>query len=183
MYLDALIALASTSGASDLHLEPGLPAAIRVRGQLRSVGEPLSPEALLSAAKEVLEGELWPSFVERRSADLAKTISGVRCRLNVLCSARGVGMAIRLLTPFQASIERLNLHPDFKRIVQTTHGLVIVSGSTGSGKSSTLAALMEEVNRTERRHIVTIESPIEYLLQPKLAFVRQREVGRDTPSF
>src|SRR6266545_3475611 len=102
MYLDALIALASTSGASDLHLEPGLPAAIRVRGQLRSVGE--------------------------------------------------------LLTPFQASIERLNLHPDFKRIVQTTHGLVIVSGSTGSGKSSTLAALMEEVNRTERRHIVTIES-------------------------
>jgi twitching motility protein PilT len=94
-----------------------------------------------------------------------------------------VGLAIRLLVPFQASIERLNLHEDLKKIVQATHGLVIVSGPTGSGKSSTLAALVEEVNRSARRHVVTIESPIEYTFAPRQALIRQREVGRDTPSF
>jgi twitching motility protein PilT len=183
MHLDPLVDLAKSAGASDLHLEPGLPAAIRVRGQLRSVGEPLTASSLLAMAKELLEGDLWPPFVERRSADVAQTIKGVRCRVNAFCTARGVGMAIRFLAPFQASIERLNLHPDLKKIAQATHGLVVVSGPTGSGKSSTLAAMIEEVNRTERRHVVTIESPIEYTIVPKLAFVRQREVGRDTPSF
>jgi len=176
MDLDALIKAACAAGASDLHLEPGLPPTVRVRGQLRSVGEPVTGEALLRAAKEVLAGELWPAFVERRSADLGRTMSGVRCRLNVLCSSRGVGMAIRLLSPFQASIERLNLHPDLRRLVEPTNGLVIVSGPTGSGKSSTLAALMEEVNRTERRHIVTIEGRMGYALNPKHSLARQCEV-------
>lgn len=183
MRLDPYVDLAKSAGASDLHLEPGLPPALRVRGQLRAVGEPVPASALLAMAKELLEGDLWSSFLERRSADLARTIQGVRCRVNAFCTARGVGMAIRFLAPFQASIERLNLHPDLKKIAQATHGLVIVSGPTGSGKSSTLAALIEEVNRAERRHVVTIESPIEYTLVPRLAFIRQREVGRDTPSF
>jgi twitching motility protein PilT len=183
MRLDPFVDLARSAGASDLHLEPGFPAALRVRGQLRNVGEPVAASALLAMAKELLEGDPWSAFLERRSADLARTIQGVRCRVNAFCTARGVGMAIRFLAPFQASIERLNLHPDLKRIAQATHGLVIVSGPTGSGKSSTLAALIEEVNRTERRHVVTIESPIEYTLVPRLAFIRQREVGRDTPSF
>jgi len=91
-------------------------------------------------------------------------------------------MAIRLLSTFQATIERLNLHPDLKKIVATPHGLVLVSGPTGSGKSSTMAALIQEINQAESRHIVTIEHPIEYLFKPQRSFIRQREVGRDTPS-
>jgi twitching motility protein PilT len=183
MRLESLVERARSAGASDLHLEPGLPAALRVRGQLQTVGEPLGRDELLAALKELLEGEAWPAFLERRSADLARSMGGVRCRINAFCTARGAGMAIRFLAPFQATLERLNLHPDLRAIAQAPHGLVIVSGPTGSGKSSTLAALVEEVNRAERRHVVTIESPIEYTLVPRQAFIRQREVGRDTPSF
>ncbi len=182
MRLAPFVDCARSNGASDLHLEPGLPPAFRIRGQLYPNGEPITGDALLAIAKELLDGEAWHAFVERRSADLARTIQGVRCRVNAFCTARGVGLAVRFLAPFHASIERLNLHPDLRSIAKSTHGLVIVSGPTGSGKSSTLAALIEEVN-TERRHVVTIESPIEYTLVPKLAFIRQREVGRDTPSF
>ncbi len=98
-------------------------------------------------------------------------------------TARGIGFAVRLLASFQATIERLNLHPDFKRFVIPTNGLVLICGATGSGKSSTLAALIQEINLTETRHIVTVESPIEYFFQPRKSFIRQREVGRDTPSF
>jgi twitching motility protein PilT len=121
--------------------------------------------------------------VERRSFDLSRTIHGVRCRINVLQTARGVGMAIRLLASFQATIEKLNLHPELKRLVAHTNGLILVSGPTGCGKSSTLAAMIQEINLTEARHIVTIESPIEYTFRPRLSYIRQREVGRDTPSF
>src|SRR5438045_1401375 len=92
-------------------------------------------------------------------------------------------MAIRFLAAFQATVEKLNLHPDLKRLAAPQHGLVLVCGPTGSGKSSTLAALIQEINLTEARHVVTIESPIEYTFRPRLAYIRQREVGRDTPSF
>jgi twitching motility protein PilT len=183
MDLAALVKLAATNGASDLHLEPGLPAAIRVRGSLRTTGEPLPAQSLLEAARDAIGEEQWPRFLEQRSFDSSKTIQGVRCRLNILQTARGVGFAIRLLTSFQATVEKLNLHPDLKKLVNNTHGLILVSGATGSGKSSTLAALIQEINLTDTRHIVTIESPIEYTFRPRRAYIRQREVGRDTPSF
>src|SRR5207247_4963407 len=77
----------------------------------------------------------------------------------------------------------LNLHADLKKLVTATHGLIVVSGAPGCGKSSTLAALIQEINLTDTRHIVTVESPIEYAFRPRRAYIRQREVGRDTPSF
>jgi twitching motility protein PilT len=182
MDLETLIATARQQGASDLHLEAGLPAALRIRGSLRTAGDPIAPQTLSGFAHEIL-GEQWQQFLERRSADLSKTISGVRCRINILQTARGVGFAIRLLASFQATIETLNLHPDFKKFVAHPHGLILISGPTGSGKSSTLAALIQEINLTDTRHIVTIENPIEYTFRPRRSYIRQREVGRDTPSF
>ena len=183
MHLDSLIALARDNGASDLHLEAGLPAALRVRGTLRMVGEPVPSKVLLEMAREVIGPQQWARFVERRSFDLSRTIQGVRCRINILQTARGVGFAVRLLASFQATIEKLNLHPELKKLVAHDCGLVIISGPTGCGKSSTVAALIQEINLTETRHIVTVESPIEYTFRPRRAYIRQREVGRDTPSF
>ena len=183
MDLASLIGLALSNGASDLHLEAGLPAALRIRGTLRTTGEPVPAKFLLEAAREVIGEEQWPRFLERRSFDLSKTIRGARCRINILQTSRGIGFAIRLLATFQATIEKLNLHPDLKKLVAPTNGLILVSGPTGCGKSSTMAALIQEINLTDTRHIVTIESPIEYTFRPRRAYIRQREVGRDTPSF
>src|SRR3989454_5469610 len=171
MKLDSLVTMAHGNGASDLHLEPTLPPAIRVRGTLRTAGEPLSGRELLEMAKELIGPEQWTHFLERRSSDLSRTIQGVRCRINVLQTSRGVGFAIRLLSSFQATLEKLNLHPDLKKLVAHDNGLILVSGPTGCGKSSTLAALIQEINLTEARHIVTIESPIEYAFRP-------RQIGR-----
>ena len=183
MTLESLITAANRQGASDLHLEPGLPAAVRVRGALRTVGEPLTGKILLELAQGILGGEAWRHFLTQRSADFSKTIGGVRCRLNLLQTSRGVGFAIRLLASFQATIDRLNLHPDLKKLVTPTNGLVLICGPTGSGKSSTLAALIQEINLTESRHVLTLENPIEHIFRARRAFIRQREVGRDTPSF
>ena len=183
MNLESLINAAAASGASDLHLESRLAPATRVRGVLRVSGEPVTPQALTEMARSMIGEENWPVFLERRSFDLSKTVHGVRCRLNIFQTSRGVGMAIRLLSSFQATVEKLNLHPDLKKFLRHTNGLILVSGPTGSGKSSTLAALIQEINLTEARHIITVESPIEYAFRPRRSYIRQREVGRDTPSF
>jgi twitching motility protein PilT len=183
MDLDSLISLAANNGASDLHLESGLSPALRVRGILRMAGEPISSNIIGEMARRLLSEEQWQFFLERRSFDLSKTIQGIRCRVNILHTSRGVGMAIRLLTSFQATVEKLNLHPDLKKLVKHSHGLILVSGPTGCGKSTTLAALIQEINLTETRHVITVESPIEHTFRPRRAYIRQREVGRDTPSF
>jgi twitching motility protein PilT len=175
--------MAKTEGASDLHVEPGLAPVLRVRGQLRSVGEPVAPALTVEWAREIIGPEDWPHFQERRSFDLSKVIEGLRCRVNVLHTARGVGFAIRLLPAFQPTVEALNLHPDLKQLVHHAHGLVLICGPTGCGKSTTLAALIQTINLSDARHIVTIENPIEFTFRPRRAFIRQREVGRDTPSF
>jgi twitching motility protein PilT len=183
MELESLVESAAASGASDLHLEAGMSAALRIRGALRVSGEPIAPKALTAMVRGLIGEEQWPVFLERRSFDLSRTIRAVRCRINILQTSRGLGMAIRLLSSFQATVEKLNLHPDLKKLVKNTHGLILVSGATGSGKSSTLAALIQEINLTETLHIITVENPIEYTFRPRRAYIRQREVGRDTPSF
>src|ERR1039457_1530274 len=183
MDLESLVSLAASNGASDLHLEAGLPAALRIRGTLRTTGEPIPGSVLLEMARRVIAEEDWPHFLEQKSYDCSRSFHGVRCRFNILQTSRGVGFAIRLLASFTASIEKLNLHPDLKKLITAHNGLILVSGATGSGKSSTLAALIQEINMTDTRHIVTIESPIEYTFRPRRACIRQREVGRDTPSF
>ena len=180
--LDTWITTARQHGASDLHVEAGMPLAVRVRGELKTLGDPLPGPEVLAAARAVV-GNQWSSFVERRSFDASRVLQGVQCRINVMATSRGVGLAVRLLAGFQPTLDGLNLHPGFRNLVTPTHGLVVVCGPTGSGKTTTLAALIQEINRGTPRHVVTIENPIEYHLRPRRAFIRQREVGRDTPSF
>ena len=181
--LDVLIKKARSMDASDLHLEAGLPAVLRIRGKLKTFGEPVEAGALLSASRLLIGDKNWPYFVEQCSFDLSANIQGVRCRINVMKTNRGVGMAIRLLSSFQPTLEKLNLHPDLNEIAHRPHGLVLIGGPTGSGKSSTLAALIQEINHSQSKHIITIENPIEYYFNSLKSFIRQREVGRDTPSF
>ena len=177
-----LIQSAREQGASDVHLEGGLSVTLRVRGSLKKHGDPVPAAVLSSLAREVL-GDEWNAFVERGSADLSRVLAGQRCRLNIFRTSRGVGFAIRLLASSQATLKSLNLHPELIKLIQPSHGLVLICGPTGAGKTSTLAALLHEINLRESRHIITIESPVEYALSPRKSFIRQREVGRDTPSF
>ncbi len=183
MNLSAIISSARERRASDVHLEAGLPLAMRISSNLQISGEPLSTELVSSIARQVVGEDGWPDFLQRGSADLSRTIEGVRCRINVMQTARGPGLAIRLLSSFTATIEKLNLHPDLRKLVANPHGLVLVSGPTGSGKSSTMAALIQEINVTEALHVITLEHPIEYQFRPVKSFIRQREIGRDSPSF
>lgn len=183
MGLEAIIRLAREQGASDIHLEGDMPMALRVRGALKLVGDAIPAATLVDMAREVTGDADWPEFIARGSHDVSRTVEGQRCRINILRSARGVGFAIRLLSSAQATLKKLNLHPELRRLVESPHGLVLVCGPTGVGKTSTLAALLQEINLSEARHIITVESPIEYALVPRQSFIRQREVGRDTPSF
>ncbi|WP_158502235.1 type IV pilus twitching motility protein PilT [Vitiosangium sp. GDMCC 1.1324] len=183
MGLEAFIRLAREQGASDIHLEGDMPMALRVRGVLKLVGEAVPAATLIAMARDVTGDAGWSEFIERGSHDVSRTVEGQRCRINILRSARGVGFAIRLLSSAQATLKKLNLHPELRRLVESPHGLVLVCGPTGVGKTSTLAALLQEINLSEARHIITVESPIEYALVPRQSFIRQREVGRDTPSF
>ncbi|MFH1807746.1 MAG: PilT/PilU family type 4a pilus ATPase [Pseudomonadota bacterium] len=183
MLLNELISQAVSAGASDVHVEPGLRPALRCRGELRTTGEPLSPETVQALVREAVGNRAWPEFIERMSHDSSRTVAGVRCRINALHSSRGAGLAIRILPGVLPTVDALNLHPDLARLAHRAHGLVLVSGPTGCGKSTTMAALLQEINASEARHILTIEQPVEYCLVPQQAYVRQREVGRDTPSF
>src|SRR5260221_2558933 len=117
-------------GVSDLHIEADTVAVARVRGQLSPIGRPIAGPALVHAARELLGNDGWQQFLSRGSADVSRTIWGVRCRINIFQTLRGVAMAVRLLSSFQNNLRACNLHPDFKRLTAMTTGLVLASGPT-----------------------------------------------------
>jgi twitching motility protein PilT len=183
MNLQDCVSRARTLGASDVHLEAGTPVVARVRGELQPLDAVVSGEQLLQASQDLLGAEGWAQFRKRGSADLTVAIAGVRCRASFFRTVRGIAIAIRLLAPSVKGLHACNLHPDLRRLIGSTAGLVIVSGPTGSGKSTTLAALIEEINSAYARHIVTLESPLEYLFTNRRSYIRQREIPAHAPSF
>jgi twitching motility protein PilT len=183
MIFEEWIEHAWSLGASDLHLETGTPLVARVRGDLQTVGGIVSGDTLVQAAQDFLAAEGWAAFKERGSADISMAIGGVRCRINFFKTVRGIAVAVRLLAPAIKDLHACNLHPDFRKLIEATTGLVIISGPTGSGKSTTLAALIEEINISRARNIVTLESPLEYIYANRRSFIRQREIPTHSPNF
>ncbi len=180
---EELISKARALGASDVHLEAETPIVARIRGELQIVGGTLSAQRLAQASQALLGAERWALFGTRGSADMSVAIGGTRCRASFFQTVRGIAIAIRLLAPSVKDLRACNLHPDFRRLIEANSGLVIISGPTGSGKSTTLAALIEEINGSRARHFVTLESPLEYLFSNRRSFIRQREIPTHAPSF
>ena len=170
-------------GASDLHAEGDGPLVVRVRGRLQPLGETVSAADLQRTAEQLLGADGRAGFSDRGSADISLEVAGTRCRINFFRTIRGVALAVRLLAPSIKDLRSCNLHPDLRRLTEPTTGLVVISGPTGSGKSTTLAALIEEINATQARNIITLESPLEYVHTNRQSFIRQREIPTHSPSF
>jgi twitching motility protein PilT len=183
MSLQDWIGVASRRAASDLHVEADTPPVMRVRGELATLGEAVPADRVAQLGRELLGEQRWNDFLARGSADLSVDIASVRCRVNVFKTVRGVAIAVRLLTSSIRSLEACNLHPSLRRFTQAQSGLIVLSGPTGCGKSTTLAALVEEINSSHARNILTIESPIEHLFANRRSFIRQREVPTHSPSY
>lgn len=169
-------------GASDLHVEADSAVAYRIRGALQSA-EVTTAAELAKIARALLGEEGWAVFLARGSADVSLDIAGTRCRINVYRTIRGVALAVRLLTPSIKDLKSCNLHPDLHRLTAAQTGLVVISGPTGCGKSTTLAALIEEINGARASNIISLESPLEYIFTNRRSFIRQREIPTHSPSF
>jgi twitching motility protein PilT len=170
-------------GASDLHLETGTPAVFRIRGELMPIGEPVAASRLTEVGQGLLGAEPWNRFLERGSADISMMTAGLRCRVSLFRTLRGIALAVRLLAPSVNDLRSCNLHPDLRKLTEATSGLAVISGPTGSGKSTTLAALIEEVNTTRARNIITLEAPLEYIHTNRKSFIRQREIPTHCANF
>jgi twitching motility protein PilT len=178
--LDVLFNQMTELDASDLHLKPGNPPLYRVRGVLhRAKSEPLSAEQVESLVGELLGTDKMAELYERGSVDLGRDVKDGRVRINVFLQKGHVSLAARMLESRIPSLEELHLPESLERIVDMKQGLVLVCGITGSGKSTTLACLLQMINETYRYHILTIEDPIEYLHDDAKGIVNQREIGLD----
>src|SRR5262245_31088778 len=184
--LDRVLQAARQLGASDVHLKAGLPPIFRIRGDLRTVRDvpPLSKEVLREFALGMMSERLQQEFEDSWDVDLAyASQDGTRYRVNVFQQRGSVGMVMRLIPPEVPPFESLNLAPKVLELAQEDRGLVLVTGITGSGKSTTLAAMVDFINANRACHIVTIEDPIEYAFRDRRSVVNQRELGFDTKSF
>jgi twitching motility protein PilT len=186
MHVNDLLKIAVQSGASDLHVKVGTYPMIRVRGTLIPATEErrLEHEDVVAMAATVLPAGHRDKFRDNHEVDLAYSVAGLgRFRCNAFQQRGTIGMIFRVIPMRVATIEDLLLPKVLKKIATEERGLVLVTGTTGSGKSTTLAALIDEINSTRTAHIMTIEDPIEYLHRDNRSVINQREIGVDTRSF
>jgi len=183
--IDSFLRLVAEQGASDLHFHAGNVPIIRHEGELmplpfRVLSEVETSRFLL----ELLGEEQRAEFEETQEADLVYSIEGVaRFRVNIFVQSQGLGAVFRVIPNKVPTFDELNLPPAARKLTQLSNGLVLVTGPTGSGKSTTLAAMVDEINKTSQRHVISIEDPIEFLHKSIKAAITQRQVGKHAESF
>ena len=183
MTVDELVAKAKRDGASDVHLICGLPPKYRLDGELQDMDStPLTADDCEDVAR-FLAGDSYREMESIGELDLAGTWGGNRCRVHLFRQQGEPSLALRLLRETIPDVEKIGLPPAALSLVNLHKGIVLVTGETGSGKSTSLAAMLDRINHTRRAHIVTLEDPVEYLYKPDLCAINQREIGRDTRSF
>ena len=180
-----LLAFSAGHGASDLHLSAGVVPMLRVDGEMQRSGLPvLAPDQVRALVHSVMTQAQRSEFETGREADFSCEVAGLgRVRVNAFEQQRGAGAVFRSIAQAIPSLESLGLGEVFRRICHLSHGLVLVTGATGSGKSTTLAAMIDHLNSTRQQHILSIEDPIEFIHEPRQSLINQREVHRDTHSF
>ncbi len=186
MDINELLETAHTMGASDLHLKAGSYPILRINGELSPITSEnrLSQEDTLKIAFIVMSPGQQDSFKKRKDIDLAYSVPGLgRFRCNIFIQRGTIGLVFRVIPMRIPTIEELMLPEIIKKISAEQRGLILVTGTTGSGKSTTLATMIDTMNASKTDHIITIEDPIEYLHRDKRSIVNQREIGSDTESF
>jgi twitching motility protein PilT len=184
--LHELFLMLRDGGGSDLHLAATLEPRIRVHGELHAVESwpTLSHDSLLGLLKEITTEEQWESYRSSGDLDFAYGFEGVaRFRANYLTQENGASAVFRIIPENIVSLEKLNLPKAIETLAHLQQGLVLVTGPTGSGKSTTLAAIIDKINSTYHKHVVTIEDPVEFVHTNRTCIFSQREVGTDTESF
>jgi twitching motility protein PilT len=186
MELNDILRIAVKGQASDIHLKAGLPPLFRVDGALVPLkdGQRLQPDHLHTMLSTITTPGQKQHFDEKHEVDLAYSIAGLgRFRVNAFMQRGTIGIVFRVIPFGVKTIDQLDLPKVVERIAMENRGLVLVTGTTGSGKSTTLAAMIDHINSNRTCHIITIEDPIEFLIRDKRSMVNQREVGVDTGSF
>jgi twitching motility protein PilT len=180
-----ILAAAVEGGASDIHIKVGTPVAFRINRQLIDIEGPIpTVEWIGSVLEKVIPKHVHARFETNRETDFSYFLPGVgRFRTNVFQQRGSMAMAMRYVRSQVPDAIQLGLMPITNNLADAPRGIVLVAGTTGSGKSTTLASMIEHINGNSRRHIVTLEDPIEYVFEDNQSIIEQREVGLDTPSF